>query len=172
MPDSGAGGKVEEGGYRSDMAETVRVETPPTDPAAGNEMISHTGCPRRQLIRFLNCGSDYFIPGEVRPIVRAVRRGRTCNYSCIHSQTPARKNCGNSHNIILEYEESMQVWEEIEDTGELDSSGTDSEEEEELIGEDLLEDLDKAMVTINPLWSQRRARVTSAGPRGFCDKPS
>jgi hypothetical protein len=82
-----------------------------------------------------------------------------------------RKNCGNSHNIILEYEESMQVWEEIEDTGEVDSSGTDTEEEEELIGEDLLEDLDKAMVTINPpvvskaspsyiSWSKRILRQT------------
>jgi hypothetical protein len=44
----------------------------------------------------------------------------------------------------------MQVWEEIEDTGEMDSSGTDSEEEDKLTGEDLLQDLDKAPMAISP----------------------
>jgi hypothetical protein len=38
----------------------------------------------------------------------------------------------------------MQVWEEIEYSEELDSSSTDAEEEDELTGEDLLRDLDKA----------------------------
>jgi hypothetical protein len=50
-PDPGARGKVEEDGYRSDVAETVRVETPPTDPASGNGTTRHTSCSRRQLIR-------------------------------------------------------------------------------------------------------------------------
>jgi hypothetical protein len=60
-------------------------------------------------------------------------------------------------NTVLEYEESMQVWEEIEDTRELDSSGTDSEEEDELTGEDLLRDLDKATVAISsPVASKAR----------------
>jgi hypothetical protein len=45
-------------------------------------------------------------------------------------------------NTVLEYEESMQVWE--------DSSSTDSEEEGKLTSEDLLQDLDKASIAINP----------------------
>ncbi len=58
-----------------------------------------------------------------------------------------REQC---RNTVLEYEESMQVWEEIGDTGELDSSSTDSEEGDKLTGEDLLQDLDKAPMAINP----------------------
>ncbi len=53
-------------------------------------------------------------------------------------------------NTVLEYEESMQVWEEMKDTGELDSSATDSEQEDELTSEDLLRDLDKTTRTISP----------------------
>ncbi len=49
-PDPGAGDKVEEGGYRSNTAETVQVETPPTDPAAGNGTTRHTSGFRRPLI--------------------------------------------------------------------------------------------------------------------------
>ncbi len=60
--DPGAGDKVEEGGYWSDTAETVRVETMPTDPGAGNETMHHTSALRRQLIRFLEDGSEYFTP--------------------------------------------------------------------------------------------------------------
>jgi type I site-specific restriction endonuclease len=57
-------------------------------------------------------------------------------------------------NTVLEYEESMQVWEEIGDTEELDSSSTDSEEGDELTGEDLLQDLDKApMANFPPVAS-------------------
>jgi hypothetical protein len=44
----------------------------------------------------------------------------------------------------------MQVWEEIEDTGELDSSSTDSEDEDELTSEDLLRALDKLPAAISP----------------------
>ncbi len=58
-----------------------------------------------------------------------------------------REQC---RNTVLKYEESMQVWEEIGDTGELDSSSTDSEEGDELTSEDLLQDLDKAPMAINP----------------------
>jgi hypothetical protein len=175
-PDPGAGGKVEEGGYRSDTAETVRIETPPTDPAAGNGTMCHTSCLRRQLIRFLKGGLDYFTPGEVRRIVRAARLGPKVSLNAIRmldedmqlslysfpdaNEDELREQC---RNTILEYEESMQVWEEIEYTEELDSSSTDSEEEDELTGEDLLEDLDKATVTINPPVASMASRVTSDG---------
>jgi hypothetical protein len=51
---------------------------------------------------------------------------------------------------VLEYEESMRVWEEMKDTGELCTSDTDSEEEDELTGEELLRALDKAAAAADP----------------------
>jgi hypothetical protein len=38
-----------------------------------------------------------------------------------------REQC---RNTVQEYKESMQVWEEMKDTGELSTSNTDSEEED------------------------------------------
>jgi hypothetical protein len=66
-----------------------------------------------------------------------------------------REQC---RNTILEYEEWKQVWEEIEYNKELDFSGTDSEEEDELTRGDLLEDLDKATVTVSPPVASRANR--------------
>jgi hypothetical protein len=43
---------------------------------------------------------------------------------------------------LLEYEESMRTWEEAKDSGELDSDGSSSEDEDELTGVELLRDLD------------------------------
>ncbi len=43
---------------------------------------------------------------------------------------------------LLEYEESMQAWEEARNSGELDSDSTDSEDEGELTGSKLLLDLE------------------------------
>jgi hypothetical protein len=43
---------------------------------------------------------------------------------------------------LLEYEESMQTWEEAKDSGELDSDSCSSEDEDELTGSELLRDLD------------------------------
>jgi hypothetical protein len=43
---------------------------------------------------------------------------------------------------LLEYEESMRAWEEAKDSGELDSDGSGSEDEDELTGIELLRDLD------------------------------
>jgi hypothetical protein len=43
---------------------------------------------------------------------------------------------------LLEYEESMRAWEEAKDSGELDSDGSSSEDEDELTGIELLRDLD------------------------------
>jgi hypothetical protein len=145
------------------MAETVRIVTPPTDPAAGNGTIRHTSGFRRQLIRFLKGGSEYFNPEEVRRIIRAARLGPKGSLNAIYmldedmmlfmhafpdaDEGELRAQC---HNTVLEYEESMQAWEETEDDGELDSSSTDSEDEDELTGEDLLRALDKPPAVISP----------------------
>jgi hypothetical protein len=43
---------------------------------------------------------------------------------------------------LLEYKESMRAWEEAKDSGELDSDGSSSEDEDELTGVKLLRDLD------------------------------
>jgi hypothetical protein len=43
---------------------------------------------------------------------------------------------------LLEYEESMQAWEEAKDSGELDSDSDGSDDEDELTGGELLRDLD------------------------------
>jgi hypothetical protein len=44
---------------------------------------------------------------------------------------------------LLEYEESMRAWEEAKNSGELDSDSTDSGDEDELTGSELLRDLDQ-----------------------------
>jgi hypothetical protein len=51
------------------------------------------------------------------------------------------------HSTLLEYEESMQAWEEVRDAGELDS---DSEDEGELTGDDLLRDLERSSAVTGP----------------------
>ncbi len=43
---------------------------------------------------------------------------------------------------LLEYEESMQAWEEAKNSGELGSGSDSSEDEDELTGNELLRDLD------------------------------
>jgi hypothetical protein len=43
---------------------------------------------------------------------------------------------------LLEYEESMQAWEEAKNSGELDSDSGSSDDEDELTGRELLRDLD------------------------------
>jgi hypothetical protein len=157
-PDPGVGGKVEEDEYQSNAAETVRVETPPTDPAAGNTTTRRTSCSRRQLIRFLKGGSEYFHPEEVRRIIRAARLGPKGSLNAIYmldedmmlfthgfpdvDEGELRAQC---RSTVSEYEESMQAWEETKDAGELDSSSTDSEDEDELTGEDLLRALDQPL---------------------------
>jgi hypothetical protein len=44
---------------------------------------------------------------------------------------------------LLEYEESMQAWEEAKNSGELDSDSTDSGDEDEFTGIELLRDLEE-----------------------------
>ncbi len=58
-----------------------------------------------------------------------------------------REQC---RNTVLECEESMRVWEEMKDIGKLDSSDTDSEEEDKLTSQDLLQALDKASEAASP----------------------
>ncbi len=58
-----------------------------------------------------------------------------------------REQCGNT---VQEYKESMRVWKEMKDTGELCTSDTDSEEEDELTVEDLLQTLDKMSTAASP----------------------
>ncbi len=57
----------------------------------------------------------------------------------------------------------------MKDTGELDSSDTDSEEKDELTREDLLQALDKAPTAVSPPLPPRRCRVASTGLKGFCE---
>jgi hypothetical protein len=65
-----------------------------------------------------------------------------------------RERC---RNTVQEYEESMQVWEEIKDTCELSTSDIDSEEEDELIVKDLLQTLDKMSAAANPTVAPKAA---------------
>jgi hypothetical protein len=62
---------------------------------------------------------------------------------------------------IQEYKESMLVWKEMKDTGELCTSDTDSEEEDELTVEELLRALDKVSAAADP------AEVLRAESRGI-----
>jgi hypothetical protein len=72
---------------------------------------------------------------------------------------------------LLEYEESMQAWEEAKNSGELDSDSTDSGDEDELTGIELLRDLDlpapRALASTAPAarpghieWPKRVLRQT------------
>jgi hypothetical protein len=132
----------------------------------------------------LENGSEYFTPEEVRWIIRAVRFGPKGSLNAINmleedmqlfmhefpnaEKGELREQCRN----VLEYKESMRVWEEMKDTGELDSSDTVSEEEDELTGEDLLQAPDKALTAVSPPWPPRQGQVASTGLRGSCSRPS
>ncbi len=66
-------------------------------------------------------------------------------------QPPARESCRNQcRDTVQEYEESMRVWEEMKDIGDLCTSDTDSEEEDELTSDDLLGTLEKMSVAASP----------------------
>ncbi len=56
---------------------------------------------------------------------------------------------------VQEYKESLLVWKEMKDTGELCTSDTDSEEEDELTGEELLRALDKVLAVADPAEALR-----------------
>ncbi len=101
-------------------------------------------------------GSECFNPDEVRRIVRAARAGPEGSLTAIcmldddmalfmHAFPDAddRELWAQCLSTLLEYEESMQAWEEARNSGELDSDSTDSEDEGEHTGSELLRDLEE-----------------------------
>jgi hypothetical protein len=131
-------------------------------------------------------GSECFNPDEVRRIIQAARAGPEGSLTAIcmldddislfmHAFLDAddreelRAHCLST---LLEYEESMRAWEEAKDSGELDSDGSSSEDEDELTGVELLRDLDPPAPCPPRMWPQRRGRVGSSGPRGFYSRPT
>ncbi len=175
-PDPVAGDQVDVGGCQSDRAETVQVDPLPTDPESGNGATCHTCGLRRQLIHFLKGGSEYFTPEEVRRIVQAARLGVKGSLNAIDileedvlhfadasSDTDTGELREQCCETVQKYEESMRVWKEMKDTGNLCTSDTDLEEEEELTGEDPKEFCRK------PSWYRvllQRSCWTSTGPTG------
>ena len=100
-------------------------------------------------------GSECFNPDDVRRIIRAARSGLEGSLTAIcmldddislfmHAFPDADDRELRAHclSTLLEYEESMRAWEEAKDSGELDSDGSSSEDEDELTGVELLRDLD------------------------------
>jgi hypothetical protein len=131
---------------------------------------------RRQLTQLLKEGSECFNPNEVRRIVQAARAGPEGSLTAIcmldddialfmHAFPDADDRELRAHclSTLLEYEESMRAWEEAKNSGELDSDGSDSEDEDELTGIELLQDLD---------LPAPRGRTISNGPYESCDRPS
>jgi hypothetical protein len=151
------------GGCRSDATEIVQAEPPPTDPGTGERAASHTCGQRHQLIQFLKEGLAHLTPKEIRQKIRVARLGIKGLLNTIdmleedmqqnkHKFPEAdngelREQC---RDAVQEYEESVQVWKEMKDTGDLCTSDTDLEEEDELTGEDLLQTLDKILAAAGP----------------------
>ncbi len=101
-------------------------------------------------------GSECFNPDEVRRIVQAARAGPEGSLTAIcmldddialfmHAFPDADDRELRAHclSTLLEYEESMQAWEEAKNSGELDSDSTNSGDEDELTGIELLWDLEE-----------------------------
>ncbi len=139
-PNPGDGAKT--GGCWPGTTDAVRAGTP-AGSAGGGGTTCRSRCSRHQLTQLLKEGSECFNPDEVRRIIRAARVGPegSLNAICMldddmtlfmHAFPDAddrelRVQC---HSTLLEYEESMQAWEEARNSGELDSDSTDSEDEE------------------------------------------
>jgi hypothetical protein len=111
-------------------------------------------------------GSEYFTPEEVRRIVRAARIGAKGSLNAInmleedmrHFESVFSKAVeGELREQCHDTEESMRVWEEMKDTGDLCTSDTDPEEEDELTGDDLLRTLDKTVVAASPAETLKAA---------------
>jgi hypothetical protein len=151
-PNPGDGAKT--GGCRPTTTDTIRAGTP-AGSASGGGSTSRSRCSRRQLTQLLKEGSECFNPDEVRRIVQAARAGPEGSLTAIcmldddmalfmhvfpdANDRELRAQCLST---LLEYEESMQAWEEARNSGELDSDSTDSEDEGELTGNKLLRDLE------------------------------
>jgi hypothetical protein len=152
-PNPGDGAKT--GECRPGTADALRAGTP-AGSASGGRSTSRSRCSRRQLTQLLKEGSECFDPDEVRRIVRAARAGPEGSLTAIctldddmalfmHAFPDAddRELRAQCLSTLLEYEESMQAWEEARNSGQLDSYSTDSEDEGELTGSELLRDLEE-----------------------------
>jgi hypothetical protein len=127
--DPGAADQVDRGGCRSDVAETIQVESPLTCPEAAEGATRHTCVFRRQLIRLLKDGSEYFTPKEVRRKVRAARLGVKRSLNAINmleedvryfaNVSPNNTDTGElqeqCRDTIQEYGESMRVRKKMKD---------------------------------------------------------
>jgi hypothetical protein len=143
------------GEYRPNITDAPRAGTPASQTSRGGS-TSRSRCSRRQLTQLLKEGSECFNPDEVRRIVQAARAGPEGSLTAIcmldddialfmHAFPDADDRELRAHclSTLLEYEESMRAWEEAKNSGELDSDGTDSEDEDELTSIELLRDLDQ-----------------------------
>jgi hypothetical protein len=151
-PDPGDGAKT--GGCRPNITHISRAGTPASQASRGGS-ASRRRCLRRQLTQMLKEGSECFNPDEVRRIIQAARAGLEGSLTAIcmldddislfmHAFPDADDRELRAHclSTLLEYQESMQTWEEAKDSGELDSDSSSSEDEDELTGIELLRDLD------------------------------
>ncbi len=151
-PDPGDGAKTRD--CRANMVSISRAETPASQTSRGGS-ASRRRCLRRQLTQMLKEGSECFNPDEVRRKIQAARAGLEGSLTAIcmlddyislfmHTFPEADDRELRAHclSTLLEYEESMRTWEEAKDSGELDSDGSSSEDEDELTGIELLRDLD------------------------------
>jgi hypothetical protein len=151
-PDPGEGAKI--GGCRPNIVDISRAGTPASQ-ASRSGSASRRRCLRRQLTQMLREGSECFNPDDVRRIIRAARAGLEGSLTAIcmldddislftHAFPDADDKELRAHclSTLLEYEESMQTWEEAKNSGELDSDDSGSEDEDELTGSELLRDLD------------------------------
>ncbi len=150
--DPGNGAKT--GECRPNITDTPPAGTPASQVSRGGS-TSRSRCLRRQLAQLLKEGSECFNPDEVRRIVQAARAGPEGSLTAIcmldddialfmHAFPDADDRELRTHclSTLLEYEESMWAWEEARNSGELDSDSTDSGDEDELTGIELLRDLE------------------------------
>jgi hypothetical protein len=151
-PDPGEGAKT--GECRPNIIDISRAGTPASQ-ASRSGSASRRRCLKRQLTQMLREGSECFNPDDVRRIIRAARAGLEGSLTAIcmldddislfkHAFRDADDRELRVHclSTLLEYEESMQTWEEAKNLGELDSDDSGSEDEDELTGSELLRDLD------------------------------
>ncbi len=150
--DPGEGAKI--GGCRPNIIDISRAGTPASQTSRGGS-ANRRKCLRRQLTQMLKEGTDYFSPDDLRRIIRAARSGLegSLNAVCMldddislftHAFPDVDEKERRAHclSTLLEYEESMQAWEEAKNSGELDSDSDSSDDGDELTGSELLRDLD------------------------------
>jgi hypothetical protein len=179
--DPGDGAKT--GECRPNIPDASQAGTPASQASRGGSN-SRSRCLQRQLTQLLKEGSECFNPDEVHRIVQAARAGPEGSLTAIcmldddialfmHAFPDAddRELRAHCRSTLLKYEESMRAWEEAKNSGELDSDSTDSGDEDELTGIELLRDLDlpapRALASTAPTarpghieWPKRILRQT------------